>query len=756
MALTLGKLTVKLEADAGGLLSGLAGAAKAVEKFAKQTKEAAANIAGSAGALTALGTAAVAMASTVDLRARNAVDRLRASAALFAVQVADLLLPAMKELSAWFRRAADAVAGLSPELKAQISHWAVVVAQVAAVAKGIQLLMAVIAPLAQALSGLFGLFEGVSITALATGLFEVVAVVGLVIAAVTLLHKAWRLNWGGIQEKTGSVLETIRGWWTDFVNFLGKAYGKLIDGALAWVKAILAGVDVVREATGVGPSAQSVEGWRMAFEGLANDLKKGTFFTDAWKAVADAGQEAFADLMAEFRLLLKDFSVDKAWDAIKDKVRRLFDTGSGGRARAPIDPTYYGVGGQGVFNAQDYRDTGINNSGDPRAAAFFRGVDGVVASLPVLASGTDAAANAVKFFADRAAQAAADLQAKLEGIGQIALGGMTRAMGEVGNLIQAGVEGAKVGGWVGAVVAVFMELLQKTKAVSDFIGKALDFVMKIVEPLGKAVAPIFAALSEILDKLVPIFKLLFDALAPFFDAIAMIISNLSSVFTTIGHLLKSLTPILQVIGKLLQYLSPVIWLIAKAIGLIVNIIITVLNPIIALVMEIAGNHEGAAALMRDIGTSWEDWATKDGPDFTFAANGAAGALNETAAAANAVTAALLNVPEGYKVNEARYRAAIAEGDYSAGGTPSGGGFSLPGDPMAPGSGGGGFGLPGDPMRQPIAGGSSGPWSGTGLPTAVSIDTVVVQAQDPEDFLRQLNARVGRLNGQRYGTPAGAP
>ncbi len=86
----------------------------------------------------------------------------------------------------------------------------------------------------------------------------------------------------------------------------------------------------------------------------------------------------------------------------------------------------------------------------------------------------------------------------------------------------------------------------------------------------------------------------------------------------------------------------------------------------------------------------------------------------------------MNVPEGYKVNEARFQAAIAEGDYTMPGSTT---------PGMPGSGSG----------------------STYTPPPITFNgDLVVQAQDPEDLLAQLHARVVRINGQRYGTPMGAP
>lgn len=41
-----------------------------------------------------------------------------------------------------------------------------------------------------------------------------------IITAVVLLYKAWKENWGGIQEKTKAVIDKIKEWWNNLREFL--------------------------------------------------------------------------------------------------------------------------------------------------------------------------------------------------------------------------------------------------------------------------------------------------------------------------------------------------------------------------------------------------------------------------------------------------------------------------------------------------------------------------------------------------------
>jgi phage-related protein len=596
-------------------------------------------------------------------------------------------------------------------------------AEVAFAAKALQLLMSVLAPLAGALSGLFGLFAGVSASALAIGLIEVVFVIGAIIAAVALLHKAWRENWGGMQEKTGGVLETIRGWWTDFVNFLKSGYDALIDMGMSWVRGLLAALDAIREASGgkIGPGADQVEAIRSAFEGLSKDLKSGDFFTDAWSATITAGKDAASVIAEEWKSIFSQLGLDKLWE----KAKGIFTGGGAARAPSmvaagPVQSGMEGVADASMAGAEmaalQARFAELSDEFGPALVgfnAFSPGLEAAATALRKLSDASEQASIAeVKAAQEKAAAKAAAEQKASErmwaAVGSIAYNGMVSVLGEMGSLVDAAVQGAQAGGIWGAIIAVFMELLKKTESVQRFAGAALDAIGQIVAALEPVIAPIFDALIQLLAPIVDIFKTIFDVLGPFFGFIASLIKSLTGVFKLIGQVMKFLGPILQVVFT--------------AIGIVVAVIMSIVLPIIAALQWLFGDAAGAGQTMQDLG---DLWAALTNPVAT-SANGAAAALDSTAVAAAAVTESLMNVPSGYKVNQARFQAAIAEGDYS----------------LAP-----------RPPGETLPGAQRTSYSPNDSSVTIHGD-LVVQAENPADMLDLLRESIRTQRGQRYGNPLG--
>jgi hypothetical protein len=248
--------------------------------------------------------------------------------------------------------------------------------------------------------------------------------------------------------------------------------------------------------------------------------------------------------------------------------------------------------------------------------------------------------------------------------------------------------------------------------VQRFAGAALDAIGQIVAALEPIVAPIFDALMQWLAPIVDIFKTIFDVLGPFFRFIASLIKSLTGVFKLIGQVMKFLGPILQVVFT--------------AIGIVVAVIMSVVLPIIAAFQWLFGDAAGAGQTMNDLGDLWNAVGTP----MANSADTAAKALNGTAEAATAVTEALLNVPSGYKVNEARFAAAIAEGDYQSGGAAA----------------------TGTPKTDRTW---KDPWNSDGDMGGVTVQgDLIVQSENPADLLQALKDNIARQRGQRYGNPTG--
>lgn len=679
--LKVGSLYASLGADIAPFNKAMGDAMKQAERVAREVKRIGAETATMAGAIAAAGAAAVKMASAVDGPTKAAVDGLQKSTQLLAVQVADMLLPAVKALTAMFQQAAAVVAGLDPEVKAQIANFAVMAVQVAALAKGLSMF-----------AGLAGNVIAVlrAIAAIGVGpILATAAAVASLIAVVVLLHRAWRKNWGGIQDATAEVLNWLRDGFGQFTGFMGKMWNFLVDGAASFVNALLNVGAALERITG---KDLGVSGLREGFAGMFADLKSGSFVTEFFKFGTTLGAKLVEGFADEVQHIKKELGLDQ-----------LFKGGTPIALGRGIDGPVSKTVGSSSFEAhleasRATAQVGSMDTSSMGTMSWFGGMQAAAAdaagSMEAIAadfSSAEGAAVESEMAARQATQAAleaareqADTAAKWAAVGKIALSGFTRALGEVGNLINSAIEGAQAGGPVGAVVAVIMEVLQKTASAMEFLGTAMEFVQRIAAMMEPLVKPIFDAMTNVLGIVAEIVEPIFAALVPLFESIGGFVKQLSPILYAVGDILSGLAPILEVIGNVVgvifQALKPIIDLISG----ILKVVATVILGVIIALNEIAGafgDEKAKAESARLKGIVDKMWAPSAN-EMAIANGEAAGATlrnaeaqDEAAKSAKKVSESLSNVPSGYRIANARYQADLgitAGNGYMGGGAAAGG------------------------------------------------------------------------------------
>lgn len=389
-------------------------------------------------------------------------------------------------------------------------------------------------------------------------------------------------------------------------------------------------------------------------------------------------------------------------------------------------------------SAADFDFQKMFGGGEDLTGGFLTGVDpsgGVVELTPQ------------KRVEDAAERVATDLEIAGEIFGSTILAGLE---GLAGDIIGAAVSGFEAGGFVGAIVGVFAELITNVKsfsAISETVSNSLGVLLEAVDPLVAAIGPVIDTIS---GNLTP----LFESLGPLFESFGTIFVQLlgpvSDIFLALANILRPLVNAIKQVfdivsllltplgglGQVIGAIGIVITALAIIIELAVNVIAFVINFIIDTIGEVIGVFDKDAQKnlaqfripVRDFGDIVEEGGASIEEAFNNinkAANEVefevlpqavpteeifgdfGGAIEETIPpieglgdAAQKATDKLLNVPSGFDVVAARRRAS----DF---------GQALAASEM---------GAPGE--RE----------FGRG---ATNIGTVVVVTDDPEEFLNKL-------------------
>lgn len=713
---SLGTLYVKLNTDSKAFLSGMAAAAASVKKVANAAKEASEKFASTGTMMLALGGAAVKLASTVDARAARSLAGLEKNSKLLAVQLADVLEPAVKSISSGFRDAANWFGSLDDKTKKSISTFAVWAAGMAVVAKAVGAVAGVLGGLATVVRGIATVLGAIGIGPI----IAIVTAVALLAAGIAALHYAFRENLGGIADMWKRFTEWLSGAWNGAVAAMSAVLVGWAQDTIANVRLVVLGFAELMKVMGYTDKAGAAFKLAGDLQGLQFNIKATVagIVTDAFE-VAKKGAQGFVD---EWKRIFAEMGLGG------------FGGGTGAR-RPGIGPVSAHVGGPTISGAVPFRGPNAVSMGSEflgsmnelarqnekhakelakaqvleRRAVFDLAQAHIEALKMAHASATGDLTGLSK---EQVAQvtkdtggAWKDLSEAQKTFGNFAgrmadtvLGGLDKAGQAIGSIINGAVQG---GVW-GAVVAAFMELAKHMASFQRLIGFLNNVFVRVGQMLEPLLKGVLDAVSEILAVVVESLAPIFASLQPLFDAIAAPIKALAPTLGLLGFLFKELGPIIAAIvtmlGVVFHALEPVmrilfevlrvvllvIFAVLEAIANIWNGIIEAIATMVQFILNVitlglaqgwakdvadqirkgkADTDAMAASRQQLNDATWDSVNAQNAQ--TAAAWDAAAANDETAKTAREVADALTNVPSGYKVALARFDAMDAGQRYAA-------------------------------------------------------------------------------------------
>jgi hypothetical protein len=690
MAIKVGSLYVSLTAKTGSFVAELGKAVKSVEKTAAQIKRATREIGELGVRMGAAVGGAIALAANYDPSVGLRLDELKRGFVSLAIQVARLAIPAMEALSQALRGIVGWFQSLSPEARSALSTVIKVGGEFAVAAM-------LVSRLAGAVEGLMKLFELLALGG-AGALLPFIAAAGAVWVLSAALREAF-------SEIFGTELTTsIQSFWNSFASAAKKAYEVVATWSAGFFEAISKSMSAIKNRV-FDQIDQELSGYQR-FGAMILKMTGG-------RDVDFGGGITIQKLMGtlqDFRNLAKEANSDDAWskfleglkntttkttERMKGDVTSLIETfkkllGIAGKSGSFVGDqlTSYqkslgikaGLGDEWpeMSTKSFLGRPGLISANASDIATSLGGLSGPqgkrLGSMATSSGGLDAYQHMT---AQNDAQAAAALQAMDSLIQRFA-----GKLGKLGDVLGVAQQGFSAGGVWGALLAVLGDLFSESSGFQNVI-KLVDYGFKMIsEVLGKLMKPLTDAsagangiLSVFLDVLGPIFDTMVDAIqtsVPLFQGFADLMSIFKPVIDWVMKAVYSVIKPLTDFGTLLtqglfysiKYSAEgILWAafgVVKAWDWVVGALQTVLNalgdvPLLGGLHDFADSLEGSKLSVDGIrgaissleAVTWDSASAQ-------AANAAATQLatDKTAALSEALT----NVPNGFKVAAARFAA----------------------------------------------------------------------------------------------------
>jgi len=631
MALKVGDLYVSLAANTTQFTRSLTSVVKSVEATAKQIRFLAKDIA-EISAPFAIGVAgAIAAAAQLEPAVGREVDKVKALMQRMAADIGEMFLPTIKEMSKVISGIITQFRALDPALKAQVAGWMMTGAQVSIAMVALMKLSATLQSLSGLMLRVIKIVGGISAPMVA-----LVAAVAGVIAVSAWLYKAWNENWGGIQEKTGSVVDFIgkvfKSLGTNILkalSFVVKNYTSMLMGLLksaAWVFEKL-GVDT-RDALEFGSDMKNWADQIFTPEGVASmwesakdlGVTVGEALGVGLRDTGDAIADMFGDIMKKLGLDKHIAKMRELWGAVQQggdvALDQEVEFGKRGPARTKL-PAYKQILG-------------------PKQRPEF-----VFNDLWVTLG--------------RASKAVGVLVGKA----------FVKAGGLLAETATAVMEGFSKGGVMGGVIQGLVQLLTSSKGfqrASDEVNRGLQQVSDVLGMVFEALMPLIQVLNDIA----------YAAVRP----LGAVLVALGGVFKIVAALLTALTPVFDALNIPLRALFEVVRVLGIVVGRIVQGIAWVWNGIVEALASVFDWIAGFELFGARPFAFLDDWGDgirnaklqTDGLreaiselenltwDQSLAQVDATRSANELAKSAQKASSELLNLPSGFRVAMARFSA----------------------------------------------------------------------------------------------------
>lgn len=656
--MSLGTLTAVVDAETRGFVQGMANAAARMETFAREAKKLARDVAQVSLGMIAFAAAAVRMAAGADAGVNRAVTALKGELMALAIQIAHLVLPAVHQLTQLIGRLADFFAGLSPETKKQISDWSLYALEAGAAAL-------VLGKVFTAAKAAAAVLEGLSVIlgAIGVGTLGVVLVVLIAIAAaVAVVHKAWRENWGGIQEKTATVINAISGYWQAFKTWLsGSFFDWFIDKWAAIEKSIAHAMNFLRNPLNEAERRQqnniddeTVDKWAAGAKGGSFSRQLELAYVKA-KEVVEAGA-------AEWKIILHE---------IGGAVRSIMPSSSGRRAQhAPVYDTegwdQWDKSAESWKGEHKYRDSDYKEF--QRAGSRLGEDDEQGRTTAAVALQYDRELENRKAFNDQMDKLSAGI---MNGV-QMLLG----RLGDLGAVMSSAIQGFQSGGIWGMIIAVFVELLSRFDRFQELIDIGNGQIAQLLEQLKPALNMIVDVLREFMGAsgyltqvvgtiLSPILKIIakaFKQLVPIIEVVATALSGLGPIFDLLGEVLG---PILEAVSYIFRFVGSTILGAMVALLYLWQAVLSIAYEIskaanwgkgdAGIKAQMDANQAKINDVSKQLTSLWETGTT----GIAKASADASEKIGKMGDKAEEVTEQIANMPSGYKIALTRFNATLA-------------------------------------------------------------------------------------------------
>lgn len=609
------------------------------------------------------------------------LDRVQRAFAALAGEIARAVLPIVKQFADTIAGVARWLHDMDPHTKAAIFGFVEMAAKVALVA----------AALGQMASVLGLVMKGVALMLGPMG--AVLGTIAVLVVAAAVIREAWEENLWGIQQVSVKVWNAVKNGAGFAVTWMAKQFHDGIKGMILGFLALTNVWRTTMAALGHGDRAK-------IFDEASNTI------VDILKTVDEIPQHLTKDLAVGAKAVagIVERGAGHLLDDAGKLIGKLGKLGAGlfgpsGAGGLPGTPGSGKIDQKGILSA--------STQGGALAKLAMDDADELNKRLE------DATKDYVKQM-EKAEEAMRDF---VSGLGQM----VTSRMGTAGQLANSAAQGMTTAGPWGAVIAVFIDLVTRSK---QFVA-ALEYVEKGCQMLADTFGRLFGSGSKINEASNNILEQVMTFIAPIFDMISDMVGEIAPLLQIFADLFKGLS-------GLTKMLKPLIDIIKGGFSFAISIISVVLKAVAATILATAraiggawnGILDGINAYLKklsEIGVHYLDDYSKslesmrvdtDAIDESMRAlwdstDANTQAQTSQAAAVEKATEALSNVPTGYKMALARFNADQ--------------GFGFTGTPSL--SGGGGSG-------------------------SINIQELHVQADDPEELARELAELKRKKNSRR--------
>lgn len=635
MALSLGTLFVKLNADPSQLTQGLSQAATKIEQFGNRLKQTSEKLTQLGVAMSAAGVGAVAVAAQFDSGVKSSLDELKSTTAAISVEIGRSFIPAMETLNQILTVFGNMLRQMDPNTKQMMASFVALGGVVLLAAGAISKIVAV----AMQLAPLFADAIAPAIAAVSAAFLPLLALLAAVIVLVPLIANEWTLFTTGMRanfrlasKAIFEAFESVKTYFFEVVNSIGQAWSRF-TGEL-W-SLFAKAMKKVGEYAGKVAAVFGLD-WKYQLEAFNTTIDE--MAADGFQPIVDmaksAGEKAGAFLGESIEhaknMIMPgiDIIIQKwqgGFQKIKDGAKSLFE---------------------GMFDKISVPSLGAGKTGTAATKAPAAQTPAQTMTL-----------EAIDVYG-RVGKKAAEVTATWQDGVKLAGENLLQGLGTFSQILSAATQGMEAGGPIGAAIGALTALVMQSASFKMAVESLNGFIMMLADLLG-------------------------NILSPAFNVIGMVFKALTPIIQTLGKILGG--PLFFALKGIALVVLGVVWVVGQVYNFIIEIVAWVFNAIgDALNFIWGGAGQGmkdAAAAMKstmvDIAQVEKDMGEISRMTMDPATTAETGtkpiqtlgdAAKETADTLNELNASLTNIPAGFKIAAARFNAAApAMYDFGLGG-----------------------------------------------------------------------------------------